>query len=109
MKRLYVPDYKGGWDGPIHDEEHCLWDSLFSEALAMDPVAFPRCSQPGHAVGSPELVCFSDGSLQAYAGVIYQHWVCRLKDHCWWDFLLLVTGLFGHVVYIAMKGSIFRL
>ena len=45
----------------------------------MKPVTFRRSTKPERAVGRPWLVGFHDGSLSAYAAVVYVVWTVEVS------------------------------
>ena len=59
------------WDDEIPDEDRSRWLSLLQMFNSSDYVDFTRCTKPADATDKRELVCFFDGSDEAYAGVIY--------------------------------------
>ena len=74
LQRLYGPDSKLEWDDPLPAEEIPAWLELLEMAMAMDPIEFERAVRPKFSVGEAWLVAMSDGSMAAYAYVIYIRW-----------------------------------
>ena len=56
--------------GPDQD----CWLSLIQMLIHSDRITFRRCTQPADAIGSGQLICFFDGSNEAFATVIYVRW-----------------------------------
>ena len=69
---------KLGWDEAVDEEFHRKWTLLFKEMFEMEYISFKRCLKPKDAVGNPDLVVFSDGSMKAFGAVAYVRW--RLLD-----------------------------
>ena len=74
MKKLYEAEVPLLWDDEIPNKLRDSWISLISEALIVDELLFPRCTKPKGAVGGPTIVGFGDGSLAAFAAVVYLIW-----------------------------------
>ena len=53
---------------------YCKWIQFFTEFSQLKSVCVERCIKPGHAVGKPSLVIFSDASSEAYGAVAYARW-----------------------------------
>lgn len=62
------------WDEAVDEEFHWKWKSLFKEMFEMEYVSFKRCLNPKDAVGNPDLVIFSDGSMKAFGAAAYVRW-----------------------------------
>ncbi|XP_045115478.1 uncharacterized protein LOC123507035 [Portunus trituberculatus] len=65
---------KLGWDEAVDEEFHRKWKLLFKEMFEMEHISFKRCLKPKDAVGDPDLVVFSDGSMKAFGAVAYVRW-----------------------------------
>ncbi|XP_045129091.1 uncharacterized protein LOC123514899 [Portunus trituberculatus] len=65
---------KLGWDEAVDEEFYRKWKLLFKEMFEMEHISFKRCLKPKDAVGDPDLVVFSDGSMKAFGAVAYVRW-----------------------------------
>ena len=71
-------ELKLGWDQPLPEQMRESWTKFFSLLVGASEIHFPRCLTPKEAVGSPELIILSDGSVNAYGCAAYVRW--GLKD-----------------------------
>ena len=74
LRRVWSCDPKVGWDDTLPQELQSEWIRLVNELNQAGSIAFGRSITPHGAVGSPVLVVFSDGSLNAYGAVAYARW-----------------------------------
>ena len=74
LRNLFGPDVDLGWDEPIPREQHDAWVEILSMFLSMVEILIGRAARPAGVEDVPELVGFGDGSLLAYACVIYARW-----------------------------------
>ena len=64
------------WDTPLSaGRQQGCWLILFKMLTEAPPVTLKRCFRPITAVGSCSLVCYFDGSDDAFAGVMYIRWM----------------------------------
>ena len=64
------------WDALIADgKQQGLWVKLIRTLVESPSVTFMRCFRPAATVGGCHLVCYFDGSDDAFAAVIYIRWV----------------------------------
>ena len=73
MRKLWVSEPKLGWDDPLPDSLKD-WTKYFKEVLMLREIAFPRAVKSKDAIGDPDLVILSDGSMEAYGAVSYVRW-----------------------------------
>ena len=59
------------WDDPLPMPLQIKWRQLLAEVLLMSPIFIPRCVRPPTAISPPEMVIYIDGSILAYAALIY--------------------------------------
>ena len=59
------------WDEPLPTPLQTKWQQLLREVLLMAPIIVPRSVRPPAAVGPPEMIVYTDGSVLAYAALIY--------------------------------------
>ena len=74
MRRLWSVEPKLGWDNPLPDDLMQKWVKYFKEVPNLGKIEFPRAVKPNEAIGAPDLVIFSDGSMEAYGAVAYVRW-----------------------------------
>ena len=76
------------WDEPLKDEVRERFVTLLCELDEVKNVRFPRCFVPKEVdkTVKPELLCFGDGSKQAFCALAYIRW--KLKDDKYKCFLL---------------------
>jgi hypothetical protein len=74
LRRVWSCDPKVGWDDVLPQELQCEWNRLVKEMNQSGSIAFSRSITPHGAIGSPVLVVFSDGSINAYGAVAYARW-----------------------------------
>ena len=74
LRSLYGPGVNLGWDEQIPEEHHRSWFEILTLFLQLKEIVLNRAVNPEGAVGSPELIGFADGSLEAYACAIYVRW-----------------------------------
>ena len=79
-----------GWDEPVKNEVKERFLCLLGMLGKVKQLRFPRCFVPEFADPDfqPQLLCFGDGSKQAFCGLVYVRW--RLLDGTFK--CLLVTG-----------------
>ena len=67
------------WDAPLAAgrQQNC-WLNIFKMLVEAPAITFMRCYKPSNAVGRSHLICFFDGSDDAFAAVIYIRW--KLED-----------------------------
>ena len=66
---------KIGWDDPVADEIRDRFVSLLEMMAGIQSLRFPRCITPvGRKDKLPELLCFGDGSKQAFCSLAYIRW-----------------------------------
>ena len=53
---------------------------VLTETMKAELLQFPRKTKTTHATGSPILVGFSDGALQAYDAIVYDRWELEKPD-----------------------------
>ena len=63
------------WDTPIPKgkDQNC-WLDLIRMLIDSPEITFNRCVKPSQAVGPCQLICFFDGSDDAFAAAIYIRW-----------------------------------
>ena len=75
LRGLYGPDIDLGWDEPIPRDKHKEWEEIIAMFLTIGEIEVDRAVRPeGVTDDPPELIGFADGSLLAYACVIYIRW-----------------------------------
>ena len=69
--------YKLGisWDQPLSGEVRDTWVKILKMLVLTGGVDFRRCTRPVGAVGGCILICYFDGSDQAFAVAVYARWV----------------------------------
>ena len=75
FRNLFASTESISWDAPLMPgpDQDC-WLSLIQMLIHSDRITFRRCTQPADAIGSGQLICFFDGSNEAFATVIYVRW-----------------------------------
>ena len=68
-KTTALPDLD--WDTPLPEELQKDWKTAIKLLVEQEEVVFDRGTTPVNALGRPELVCYWDGSLLAYAALLY--------------------------------------
>ena len=64
-----------GWDVPLPPgPDRNKWLKLIHLLLHSKPITFQRCIKPANTVAACQLICFFDGSDDAFAAVIYIRW-----------------------------------
>ena len=76
------------WDdslpGSLRNELLDFFVSLFD----LEKISFPRSLWPAqNVIGNPELIVFSDGSVQAFGSVVYIRW--KINPNEWWPRLIM--------------------
>ena len=80
-----------GWDETLPAELVKRMFTFFLELYELEMVTFRRSLIPEEeTVGKPELVLFSDGSIQAFGSVAYIRW--KLVSGSWWATLILAKS-----------------
>ena len=74
MRKLWVSEPILGWDDPLPDSLKEDWTKYFKEVPMLREIAFPRAVKSKDAMGHPELVILSNGSMEAYGTVSYVRW-----------------------------------
>ena len=74
MKKLWVSEPKLGWDDPLPDSLKEDSTKYFKEVPMLREITFPRAVKSKDAIGDPDLVILSDGSMEAYGAVSYVRW-----------------------------------
>ena len=77
LRSLYGPGCDVGWDEPIPDYLHAAWVEVLTMFVQLGEIMFDRAVKPEGTVGAPELIGFADGSLDAYACVVYVRWLLK--------------------------------
>ena len=63
------------WDTPLPPgQDRCRWLNLINILIHSQPITFRRCIKPANTVGGCQLICYFDGSDDAFAAVIYIRW-----------------------------------
>ena len=63
------------WDTPLPPgPDRYRWLDLIHLLVHSKPITFKRCIKPFNAVGGCQLICYFDGSDDAFAAVIYIRW-----------------------------------
>ena len=76
------------WDEPLKEDVRERFVTLLCELEEVKSIRFPRCFVPDNTDESvkPELLCFGDGSKQAFCSLVYIRW--KLQDGSYKCFLL---------------------
>ena len=74
LRELFGPGVSLSWDEPIPPENHDDWVTILTMFLKMGDIVLDRAVRPEGAIGPPELIGFSDGSLVAYGCAVYIRW-----------------------------------
>ena len=75
------------WDDCLPEDLVKEIIEFFLELYELESLKFPRSIWPQEeAVGKPELVVFSDGSIVAFGAVVYVRW--KLTSGAWWPALV---------------------
>ena len=80
LRKLYGPEMNLSWDDQLPEDLHQSWVDTIAMLLRMGEIVLDLCIKPEGVDGLPELVGFSDGSLEAYACCVYIRWK-MLKNH----------------------------
>ena len=75
MRRIVSKNLE--WDEVLPLEDQKEWEELKEETRNMDPIILPRSVRPSTALGDPELILFTDGSIMAYGAVVFIRWKLR--------------------------------
>ena len=62
------------WDQEVPEEMQRTWRGLMKEAVAVEPLDFPRSLRTERCQSVPEVIGFWDGSDVAYGCVVYIRW-----------------------------------
>ncbi|MCP4995043.1 MAG: hypothetical protein GY934_14860, partial [Gammaproteobacteria bacterium] len=76
-----LPDL--GWDDPLPKEMQEDWKKAIKMLVSEDEVVFDRGTRPHNAMGRPELIGYWDGSLLAYAALLYIRWLLKTDPPSW--------------------------
>ena len=104
LRKLYGKQYQQGWDQPLPKDLQINWVRIFEEALQLETIQFPRAVRPMGAE-TLQLVAFFDGSLDAFATVLYARWTLNaLQDQAAHETRILcaktrVAPLTGTTIY----------
>ena len=71
------------WDDPLPKEMQEDWKSAIRMLVEQEEIVFDRCTRPSNALGRPELVGYWDGSLLAYAALLYIRWLLNTDPPSW--------------------------
>ncbi len=71
---LFHSDSPLEWDKPIPPGDRYRWLDLIHLLINAEPITFRRCLKPSNVVGGCQLICYFDGSDDAFAAVIYIRW-----------------------------------
>ena len=74
LRELFGSKISLGWDEAIPSENHEAWVAILSMFIKMGDIVLDRAVRPEGAIGPPELIGFSDGSLVAYGCAVYIRW-----------------------------------
>ena len=74
LRLIWTNEQKIEWDDELPEEIKSKWFVILKEMNQISQLKFHRSLKPPNAIGSPELVIFSDGSKQAYGAVAYIRW-----------------------------------
>ena len=77
LKRVLEVNRNTEWDSPLPSQQQTWWRAVLREAITASPVRFPRSIRPDREVGELTLLAFCDGSLQAFATVIYAMYIIQ--------------------------------
>ena len=80
LKQLFDLEENLAWDDEIPERMKEWWVEVLTEAIKAELLKFPRKTKPKNAIGSPILVGFSDGALQAYDANVYVRWELEEPD-----------------------------
>ena len=76
------------WDDPLPVSLRNDMLEFFESLFDLEKVSFPRSLWPVQdVIGNPELVVFSDGSVQAFGAVVYVRW--KISPDKWWPRLIM--------------------
>ena len=99
LRYLHIGSDKD-WDTALHGSVQVVWKMAIRSLMEQEEVLFNRGTKPKNAVGRPELVGYWDGSLLAYAALVYIRWLLDTDPSSWSSSLLcakvrvtLVAGL----------------
>ena len=73
-RKLWVSEPELGWDDPLPDSLKEDWTKYLKEVPMPREIAFPKAVKSKDAIGDPELVILSDGSMEACGAVSYVRW-----------------------------------
>ena len=80
MRSMIAKENSNGgikWDDPLDSDVVKEWKIFFKELYGLERLTLKRTLKPSNAIGSPSLVLFSDGSMQAYGVCAYVRWQIR--------------------------------
>ena len=82
VRKVWSCDPKVGWDDALPNAMQGEWARLVDELNQAEKISFPRSITPNGAKGTPILVIFSDGSIDAYGAVAYARWEIHGGGFC---------------------------
>ena len=74
FRNLFAIEPKLAWDDPIPSHQRELWIFLMEMMISAKEISFLRATRPIGAVGKSQLICYFDGSDDAFSGVLYVRW-----------------------------------
>ena len=67
------------WDSALAIDKMEKWKQLVTELVLSPGIIVPRTVRPKNAIGEPELIAISDGSLLAFCAAIYARWEVEIS------------------------------
>ena len=74
FRNLFRKDLNLSWDDAIPADDQKQWSLLLQMLQNSKSVSFDRCTKPVGVEGRCQLICYFDGSDDAYASVLYVRW-----------------------------------
>merc|ERR1712237_253255 len=87
MKETLTVDSPTDWDQPVSSNLMQNWTDAMEEAISQEDLQFVRSCKPPNAVKRPRIIGFWDGSLSAFAGVLYVVTMVSKDDKVEYDIL----------------------
>jgi hypothetical protein len=84
--KIMIPNLD--WDTPLTEEMQKDWKAAIRLLVEQEEVVFDRGTKPANALGRPDLVGYWDGSLLAYAALLYIRWLLDTDPPSWKSSLL---------------------